>query len=82
MINLDHIPDSDDWGEIDPADYYPDNYYENFLGISCDQLIDNVNKPNGTGIISSLSAIPLHPFYFYNFCIQSVQYEKDTARLR
>lgn len=77
MIDLNHIPNSDEWGEIDPVDYYPDNYHEIFLGISCNELIDNVNKPNGIGIISSLSSIPLRPFYFYTFCILRGIFNKD-----
>lgn len=78
MTNFNIIPDDNDWGKIEPEDYYPDNDYQNFLNISYQDLIANINKPDGIGIISSVYSIPLNPFIFYVSCILNAINNKEV----
>ena len=77
VIDFNLIPDSHNWGKINKEYYYPDNDYQNFFNISYQDLIANINKPDGIGIISSVYSIPLSPFIFYASCILNAINNKE-----
>ena len=57
MIDFNKIPTNDDWGNLIPGKYYPDNEYESFYGKSFNEIVDDINNLGGMAIIFSLGSV-------------------------
>ena len=70
MIDFNTIPTNEDWDNLIPGKYYPDNEYEDFYGKSYTEIVQYINQYHGYNIIMGLGCVSSHfPFYFYAMCI-------------
>ena len=70
MIDFDKIPTNEDWDNLIPGKYYPDNEYEDFYGKTYSEIVSDINNKSGIDIISSIGHVSSEiPFYFYTMLI-------------
>ena len=81
MIDFNTIPTNEDWDNLIPGKYYPDNEYEDFYGKTYSEIVSDINNKSGIDIISSIGHVSSEIPFSINSIFPAIYFTISRLRI-